>query len=90
MRQLAGTKTRHGRRAVDLVVTMSREALAAVVLVHKLRPHQGSASLTANCKVAVTLRRDEHLSIDIHLQKQGPVVSGHCIAKTSSLQPTEN
>ena len=25
--------------------------------------------------VAITLRRDEHFSIDIHQQKQGPVVS---------------
>ena len=46
--------------------------------------------LRAQPKVAITLRRDEHLSVDIHQQKQGPVVSSQGIAKTSRLLTTDD
>jgi|GEM_PF-4674573 len=38
-------------------------------------------------KVAITLRRDEHLSIDIHQQKQGPVVSRQSSVNRKNKQP---
>jgi len=41
-------------------------------------------------KVAITLRRDEHLSIDIHQQKQGPVVSESQKQAACSRLQTEN
>ena len=37
--------------------------------------HRLEVSLAPQPKVAITLHRDEHLSVDIHQPKQGPVVS---------------
>jgi len=58
-------------------------------------PQRIQRGLRPQPKVAITLPH-EHLSLDIHQQKQGSVVSRQSSVvsesqkKTSSLQPTEN